>query len=78
MAKSPGYLPPREVNMGPILDVSREFLIGSDIYPRIQWQQAPPTTFETLSLEELSRLENMYNKRLDMKLYPNPFLYQPS
>ena len=78
IAKSPGYIPPREHQVSDFVDVVRKSVAGDDSRPvKKSWEIADPVTFLVFHPEELSWLERGYNKKRNLKDYPNPFLYQP-
>lgn len=78
LSKSPGRIGLREVCLEDVGDLVKKLASGNENYPiRKRWEVLEPESYEVLEPEELRQLEAMYEKRIDMKLYPNPFLYQP-
>ena len=78
LCKSPGRIGLREVLVNDWVDIVKRSVSGDENYPvKKIWEVDEPATYEALNPEELRMLQEMYERRKDMKLFPNPFLYQP-
>lgn len=78
LTKSPGRLGLSEKQAVYFEDYLTAINSGDPNYPmKKHWKIDEPKTLEIFNIEELSYLEREYEKRIDMKGYSNPFLYQP-
>lgn len=76
--KSPGGTDLREVALPDIEGLVRRFEFSDEKTPiKYRWEVVQPMNFVVFNLEELNQLQEMYERRKDMKSFPNPFLYQP-
>jgi hypothetical protein len=77
LTKSPGRTGLREEVLDDPMDTINNYFEGDCVKIRKIRRVFEPKTCHALTSEELKKLEFMYERLVNMKGFPNPFLYQP-